>query len=598
VGNSKTYTQADWEEDIQLAKDAHIDAFALNVANELPELTNSLNIAFSVAASKGFKLFFSYDYAGLGAFSKGAVVKLCDDFCSKPAYYRFNNKPLLSTFEGSDSAQEWNDIKARTKGFFVPDWSSQGAFGAIGKAGGAVDGLFNWAAWPWGNQDMNTYVDASYMLALNQSGGKPYMMPASPWFYTNLPTWDKNWVWRGDSLWFDRWNQIIYNEPEFVEIISWNDFGESHHIGPLVDKAMEAFQYGKAPFNYGANYPHDGFRAFLPFVIDTYKNGVATITKEGVVGWWRRSATASCGDGGTSGNTATQLQLEFAPGQVSQDKIFFSALLGSPADVSVTIGGATVLASWTTKPDGGIGIYHGTADFSTSHKGDVVITVRRGNSEVAAVKPGSKGSIGPGSCVNGLTNWNAFVDVAWAPGSISATPALKRNQQGCIKGTGTGNFKGLCEFNCHYNCTSAPPSPNPKPSLTNFENRLPYIRLHLHATRKDRPRAPTAVRPRIPSRRPRRELQRPLRRRRPPRLLPPRRLLQDQAAPRGPHRVTLFAPRLHQGRCHQRGRAHGAVLVRLQLRLLPARRVQVHGAGTAESPARAEWVEGEAEGGA
>ncbi|KAK0646590.1 glycosyl hydrolase family 71-domain-containing protein [Cercophora newfieldiana] len=397
VGNSKTYTQADWEKDIQLAKDAHIDAFALNVANEIPELTPSLNIAFSVAATKGFKLFFSYDYAGLGAFSKDAAIKLCDDFCNKPAYYRFNGKPLLSTFEGSEKAEEWVEIKTRTKGFFVPDWSSQGAFGAIAKAGG--------------------------------SGGKPYMMPASPWFYTNLPTWDKNWLWRGDSLWFDRWNEILYNEPEFVEIISWNDFGESHHIGPLPRSTTGP-----------DNYPHDGWRAFLPFVIDTYKNGVATITKEGLVGWWRRSAASACGDGETTGNTANQLQLEFAPGQVSQDKIFFTALLGSSADVSVTMGGTAVSASWTSKPDGGIGLYHGTASFTASHRGDVVITLRRGTTE--------------------------------APGSISATPALKRSQMGCIQGTGTGNFKGLCEFNCRYNycpisactCTSlGAPIPEPQP---------------------------------------------------------------------------------------------------------------------------------------
>lgn len=32
------------------------------------------------------------------------------------------------------------------------------------------------------------------------------MMPISPWFFTNLPGYDKNWLWRrGDMLWYDRW---------------------------------------------------------------------------------------------------------------------------------------------------------------------------------------------------------------------------------------------------------------------------------------------------------------------------------------------------------------------------------------------------------
>lgn len=48
---------------------------------------------------------------------------------------------------------------------------------------------------------MTTYVDASYNLTLTQAGGKPYMMPVSPWFYTNLPGYDKNWAWGGGSLW-------------------------------------------------------------------------------------------------------------------------------------------------------------------------------------------------------------------------------------------------------------------------------------------------------------------------------------------------------------------------------------------------------------
>lgn len=88
-------------------------------------------------------------------------------------------------------------------------------------------------AWPSGPRSITTYPDASYFDFLK---GKPYMAPVSPWFYTNLPGYDKNWLWRGDSLWVDRWNQLIAGEfqPEFVQIISWNDYGESHYIGPLL----------------------------------------------------------------------------------------------------------------------------------------------------------------------------------------------------------------------------------------------------------------------------------------------------------------------------------------------------------------------------
>lgn len=55
------------------------------------------------------------------------------------------------------------------------------------------------------------------------------MMPVSPWFFTNLPGYDKNWLWRGDSVWYDRWVQASYNKTtadlidntQFIKIISY-----------------------------------------------------------------------------------------------------------------------------------------------------------------------------------------------------------------------------------------------------------------------------------------------------------------------------------------------------------------------------------------
>ncbi len=48
------------------------------------------------------------------------------------------------------------------------------------------------------------------------------MMAVSPWFYTNLPGHNKNWMWKGDSLWFDRCMRLFGLDPmpKFVDIIS------------------------------------------------------------------------------------------------------------------------------------------------------------------------------------------------------------------------------------------------------------------------------------------------------------------------------------------------------------------------------------------
>ncbi|KAH0420927.1 hypothetical protein CcaCcLH18_13725 [Colletotrichum camelliae] len=429
VGNTASYTADTWRTDIRLAKEAHIDAFALNMAYGESMNDKSLQLAFEAAKSEGFKLI------------------LLKKYTSQAEYFKHSDgKPLVSTFEGPGNADDWKDIKKEVGCFFIPDWSSKGARPALELADGVADGLFNWAAWPWGANDMDTYVDASYFQYLKPEGkvAKPYMMPVSPWFFTNIPGYKKNWLWRGDDLWNDRWIQVVYNQPDYVQIISWNDYGESHHIGPMYSHAMEAFEVGKSPFKYAEKRPHDGWRQTLPFWIDYYKNGKGTVNKEVLVGWHRTSQASVCNDGETSGNTASQLQKEFDPKDVMQDKIFFSAVLGSAAEVSVMVGSNVQDGKWTSVPDGGIGVYHGSVPFTST--GNVVIRIQRGGAILAQID----GSSIANNCEGGLTNWNPWVGSAVLSSSVSATPALARKDQKCIKGTGAKGFKELCEFNCKY----------------------------------------------------------------------------------------------------------------------------------------------------
>ncbi|KAJ5632142.1 hypothetical protein N7490_008481 [Penicillium lividum] len=439
VSNSENYTQSDWANDFTLALDAHIDAFAMNMAYNDPVNGPALSTAFTVADSLGFRLFFSFDYAGNGAWPEDQVMDYLTTYGSNAAYFHHNGQPLVSTFEGPNSADDWVTIKAATNCFLVPDWSSLGAKAAMAK--GVGDGLMSWAAWPWGDQEMNTYVDASYRDYLD---GLPYLMTVSPWFYTNLPGYNKNWMWRSDNLWYDRWQEIWYLQPEFVEILTWNDYGESHYIGPLYDKALAPMYVGEAPFNYVDNMPHDGWRLFLPFVIDMYKYNTTTVTEEGLVTWFRPQPVGTCDDGDTTLNTASQLQIEFDPVSVLTDEIYFSALLVSTAEISVSVGGTSLgSVSWTHKPSGGVGIYHGSAAYTGT--GPVVVTITRNGETVAEVSDGSITSV----CDDGFQNWNAWVGSATSSGSVSAKPLSLANDT-CVEGTGTGNFAGLCGFTCQY----------------------------------------------------------------------------------------------------------------------------------------------------
>jgi hypothetical protein len=412
---------------------AHLDAFALNMAYGDTLNDDQVPTAFSVAESLGFQLFFSFDYAGNGAWPEADVKSMIEKYSSSSAYFSDGGKPLVSTFEGPSNADDWTSIKSSTGCLFIPDWSSLGAKDAT--ALGVADGLFSWAAWPTGPNNMNTYIDASYEEFMDSS--MPYMMAVSPWFYTNLPGYSKNWLWRGDSLWNDRWTEVLYWQPEYVELLTWNDYGESHYIGPIRDNTV--LDVGKAPFDYVSDMPHDGWRALLPFWIDMYKTGTASVSEEVLVTWYRVNPASACSSGGTSGNTASQFQVEYPPSEIVQDRVYFNALLTSEASVSVTIGGTAVNAEWSSKPWDGVGVYNGSAPIN-GLTGAVVVTVNGMSVTGKAITT---------SCTDGYSNFNAWVGSTTKSAS-AVSPEMNLSEQNCTSGWAVGNFEGLCATSCYY----------------------------------------------------------------------------------------------------------------------------------------------------
>lgn len=394
AGNGAHMSPADWASDIAAAKGAKIDGFAMNIAAGDPNTDKVLSAAYSAAElAGGFKMFLSFDYLSMGAWSAGQAINKINRYKSSSSQFYYQGKPLVSTFEGVGNIGDWAGIKAATGCFFIPDWTSLGPAGFASHLG-IADGAFSWDAWPEGAQDKSTDADEQWMKML---GGRPFMMPVSPWFYTNMPKWGKNWLWRGDDLWHDRWQEVVRLQPAVVEILSWNDFGEAHYIGPIHGGAVPD----------GARYvedmPHEGWLKFLPHYIDAYKSGNSTSFKEaeeGITYWYKVNPGRSGSAGGTTGNNPGQGQAAIAPQLVSQDKVFLSVLVGEPSDVSVSIGGG--------KPTPLRAVTSGISHFSVPLNGQtgvVEVKVARNGQEIVS-------TTGPEiteECKDGLVNWNAYV---------------------------------------------------------------------------------------------------------------------------------------------------------------------------------------------
>jgi glucan endo-1,3-alpha-glucosidase len=114
------------------------------------------------------------------------------------------------------------------------------------------------------------------------NGNKIFMAAASPWFYTHYSF--KNWFYGGDNwLWATRWEQLIANRDriDLVEVISWNDYGESHYIGPIkgAQPNSEAWVNG---------YDHTAWLDMGKMYAQVFKSGSwSAITKDQIYIWTR-----------------------------------------------------------------------------------------------------------------------------------------------------------------------------------------------------------------------------------------------------------------------------------------------------------------------
>ncbi|KZW03361.1 glycoside hydrolase [Exidia glandulosa HHB12029] len=295
-----TYTLQDWVNDINLAKATGIDAFALNIGTDSFTDTQ-LSLAYTAANANGFKLFISFDFAaspGFGTNFQTEVVPRLQTYAPNGANVVWNNKALVSTFSGDGF--DWSGVRSAvsTQLEIIP-------FYQAANINPSIDGLFNWQAWPSANNQpvntpMNTSADVFYKSQLN---GKPYMMNVSPWFYTHYSpqSFNKNFLFKSDTLLIDRLNQVLQIQPDLLEIATWNDYGESHYIGPLHEDRPQLYSpasNGESAASWVSGFPHDAWRDIIKPYIAAYKNGGAVqISSFEIVYWYRPFPKAiSCSD--------------------------------------------------------------------------------------------------------------------------------------------------------------------------------------------------------------------------------------------------------------------------------------------------------------
>ncbi|WWD04916.1 hypothetical protein V865_002987 [Kwoniella europaea PYCC6329] len=281
LGNTYPFTEDDWMKTLDLAEDTSLDALALNLGPEewqLTQASTAYRLLSSSSTSPKLKLCLSLDLMVLPKDPKLIITKVIQIIqFGRSAQLRWDDKILLSTFGGQDLGDDgWREVIGGVesilgeKVFFIPSFFLPPEE-ILAK--NYVDGAFHWnGAWPMNNHTTNLESDKPFL-----EHEKPYMAAVSPLFFTHYGTegdwaFNKNWIYRSDDLLLpSRLSQLLSlppdQSPQFIEIISWNDFGESHYIGPVLGA-----QPGSERWTEGMD--HEGFRVMIKYFIHKWKNQI------------------------------------------------------------------------------------------------------------------------------------------------------------------------------------------------------------------------------------------------------------------------------------------------------------------------------------
>ncbi|KAF9648563.1 glycoside hydrolase family 71 protein [Thelephora ganbajun] len=293
VGNTYPYQLDDWRKDINLALVHGIDGFALNIGSDDWQEARVAD-AYKAAQGTKFQLFISFDMAvipcGLRADAE-RIRKYITDYQSHPNQMKFNGSIVASTFAGESCRFGTNDLnqgwlETLKSADMPPVWFIPSLFVDPSEFPRltVMDGYFSWnAGWPTTNQEVTFETDKRL---LDQLGGRGYMAPCSPWFFTHYgpETYNKNFMYSGDNwLFAERWEHLIANRAhvDMVEVLTWNDYGESHYIGPIegAQPMSEAWVNG---------FDHQGWLDLQQYYISAFKSGVyPSVLRDRIFLWAR-----------------------------------------------------------------------------------------------------------------------------------------------------------------------------------------------------------------------------------------------------------------------------------------------------------------------
>ncbi|KAF1984391.1 glycoside hydrolase family 71 protein [Aulographum hederae CBS 113979] len=329
----------DYSKDMQLAKSAGIDAFALNYggwSTDWDQQDQYQKEFYQAAAAAGMKVFMSIDVTATDTSGKvidgPKAASIINNYINHEAQFKVGGKAFVSSFQVDNPSWDWkNDVLSKLSAdyTFVPGTLSDAGDQVFTQDIGA-DGYFTWLH-PDVDANQEFSTDKGMAGARDQSSGKKWMAALAPWFFKRF---DGTFNWahaQDDKVFVTRAKNLLELKPDYIELTTWNDWGESSYFGP-------ADTENTCDTCYWAKLDHSGFLTIVKHVAAAFKAGKSDITvadeDQEVFMYYRLQPSTELG------NSDDTLPLPKDADKLSNN-VFVVGLLNSPVTVTVSSGGTT-----------------------------------------------------------------------------------------------------------------------------------------------------------------------------------------------------------------------------------------------------------------
>lgn len=336
----------DYKKEILEAQARGIDGFALNCGGWLkkePHYKDRVNKIYQAALElgSGFSLFLSADFAtGL---TDEEFVDMVESYRNHPNQLKVEGKPVISTWNSKPRHTQLvrSEFTGDRSVFFVPflypqpanELPSEAEIEQVYRENSTAVGFFYFGA--AGNPEELDAVVRSVAQKW-KSEGKLFMAPVTP-FYRGYAGNYRVFETRGFAGLALAWKAAIESGADWVEIVTWNDWGESSYIAP--NGPVDGREFWKG--HWGAVLSHTGYLDLSKYFIEWFKTGREPSIKQDAVFYAYRLHAKSIPSYVNPRNIKESALGRPRGAEKLIDAVYVAVLLTEPATLEVELGGHT-----------------------------------------------------------------------------------------------------------------------------------------------------------------------------------------------------------------------------------------------------------------